>query len=175
MGCRPICGLTVDIWNSNTCGVYSGFSGYENSHFAPGQTATPTDHKTFLRGRRFTDENGMVEFLTIIPAWYHLRTPHIHIKIFEDSKDILTTQLFFPQEFTYEIESLSPYNSRQLSPYINENEVISSAGKFLISLEGLVDTSSGNSTNFISGFTPAAYEQVAVISGIGQQIERMRM
>ncbi|WP_051614068.1 dioxygenase family protein [Paenibacillus sp. UNC217MF] len=123
-GCRPICGLAVDIWNSNACGVYSGFSGYENSSFAPGQTATPTDHKTFLRGRQFTDVNGMVEFLTIIPAWYHLRTPHIHIKIIDGLKEILTTQLFFPQELTYEIESLPPYNSRQLSPYINENDFV---------------------------------------------------
>ncbi len=83
-----------------------------------------TDRETFLRGRQYTDENGMVEFLTIYPGWYPPRTVHIHVKILDDSKELLTTQLFFPQGLTNIINSLPPYNLRRFSPYTNENDIV---------------------------------------------------
>jgi protocatechuate 3,4-dioxygenase beta subunit len=108
-------------------GIYSGYEGA--SLPPPGGSEQishiePVNNETYLRGRQFTDINGMVEFLTIYPGWYKLRTVHIHLKIFIDSKEVLTTQLFFPQELNYLIQSLPPYNINQLSPYINENDFI---------------------------------------------------
>jgi protocatechuate 3,4-dioxygenase beta subunit len=123
-GCIAIPGLTVDIWHASAYGFYSGFIGYQNIQIPKGRKPVPSDCETFLRGRQYTDEDGMVEFLTIYPGWYTPRTVHFHVKILDDSKEILTTQLFFPQKFTDKIHSLPPYNSRQLSPYTNENDFV---------------------------------------------------
>lgn len=124
-GCTAIPGAAVDIWHCNAFGVYSGFEnaavrdGFEQAPYLE-----PTSSGTFLRGRQYTDSHGMVEFLTIYPGWYMLRTVHIHIKIFIGSKEVLTTQLFFPQELNYLIQSLPPYNVRTLSPYTNDNDLV---------------------------------------------------
>lgn len=132
--CKPISNATVDIWQANAFGVYSGYEDFSfgfEENFKPSPVLTeqfshmePTDNKTFLRGRQFTDNNGMVEFYTIYPGWYALRTVHIHIKIFSNSEEILTTQLFFSQELNNYIQTLPPYNNRQLSPFVNENDDI---------------------------------------------------
>ncbi len=123
-GCKAIPGLTVDIWHASALGVYSGFTAYPNIQIPMGQKPVPSDRETFLRGRQYTDQNGMVEFLTIYPGSYAPRTVHIHAKILDDSKEILTTQLFFPQELTNKIHSLPPYNLKPLSPYTNENDMV---------------------------------------------------
>lgn len=123
-GCKAIPGLAVDIWQASAYGVYSGFTGYQGAEVSMEPKPVPTDRETFLRGRQYTDENGMVEFLTIYPGWYSPRTVHIHVKILDDSKELLTTQLFFPQGLTNIIHSLPPYNLRRFSPYTNENDIV---------------------------------------------------
>lgn len=45
------------------------------------QVSTTTDSMTWLRGVLQTDEDGMVEFETIVPGWYAGRAPHIHIRV----------------------------------------------------------------------------------------------
>jgi protocatechuate 3,4-dioxygenase beta subunit len=123
--CKAIPSAAVDIWHCNAFGVYSGFEGAAvRDGFEQSSYIEPTNDGIFLRGRQYTDINGMVEFDTIYPGWYQFRTVHIHIKIFIGSKEVLTTQLFFPQELNCLIQSLPPYNVRPLSPYTNENDVI---------------------------------------------------
>ena len=48
---------------------------------AAGQTSATTDDLTWLRGVQQTDEDGIVEFETIVPGWYAGRTPHIHLRV----------------------------------------------------------------------------------------------
>ena len=48
---------------------------------AAGQTSATTDDLTWLRGVQQTDEDGIVEFETIVPGWYAGRAPHIHIRV----------------------------------------------------------------------------------------------
>lgn len=48
---------------------------------AAGQQTATTDDYTWLRGVQQTDEDGMVEFDTIVPGWYSGRTAHIHVKV----------------------------------------------------------------------------------------------
>lgn len=126
-GCRAIPNAAIDIWHANAFGVYSG---YTNAVLPPLGTfdkiphIEPVNKETFLRGRQYTDKNGMAEFYTIYPGWYERRTVHIHLKAFMDLKEILTTQLFFPQALNYKIQSQPPYNCRSFSPYINENDVV---------------------------------------------------
>lgn len=124
-GCRSISNAVVDVWHANAYGVYSGYEGAELPPLVSLDQIPhiePVNSETFLRGRQYTDRNGIVEFYTIYPGWYELRTVHIHLKIFLDSKEVLTTQLFFPQTLNYKIQSLPPYNVRPLSPYKNEND-----------------------------------------------------
>ena len=46
-----------------------------------GQQSVTTDDYTWLRGVQQTDEDGIVEFETIVPGWYSGRTAHIHLKV----------------------------------------------------------------------------------------------
>ena len=48
---------------------------------AAGQQSATTDSLTWLRGVQQTDEDGMVEFETVVPGWYAGRTAHIHVKV----------------------------------------------------------------------------------------------
>lgn len=48
---------------------------------AAGQQSATTDDYMWLRGVQQTDEDGMVEFETIVPGWYSGRTAHIHVKV----------------------------------------------------------------------------------------------
>lgn len=124
-GCKAIPNAAVDIWHCNAFGVYSGFEGTElKDKYEQLPSVVPTNKETFLRGRQYTDENGMVDFFTIYPGWYMGRTVHIHLKIFVDSKEVLTTQLFFPQQLNYMIQTLPPYNIRPFSPTTNYNDFV---------------------------------------------------
>jgi protocatechuate 3,4-dioxygenase beta subunit len=64
---------TVEVWQCDALGRYSGFPPPQDSSVvtaatAPGAQYVPED--TFLRGSQPTDAAGMVEFRTISPGWY---------------------------------------------------------------------------------------------------------
>ena len=69
--CRPLPGATVDVWQCDAQGVYSGV---EDPGFS-------TAGQKFLRGAQTTDANGGAQFTTIHPGWYQGRAIHIHFKI----------------------------------------------------------------------------------------------
>lgn len=126
-GCMPIPNAEASVWHANAFGIYSGYEGVKVPPYARIDEIPhlpPLNDKTFLRGRQFSDDSGLVEFDTIYPGWYHNRTVHIHLKIFWNGQEMLTTQLFFPQALNYKIQSQPPYNVRPISPYINENDGI---------------------------------------------------
>ena len=56
--------------------------------------------KQYLRGTQFTDAQGNVQFRTIFPSWYGGRTPHVHFKVFLGGKEVVASQIFFPDEIT---------------------------------------------------------------------------
>lgn len=62
-------------------GMTTAAEGISAEAAAAGQTSVTTDDLTWLRGVQQTDEDGMVEFETIVPGWYAGRTPHIHIRV----------------------------------------------------------------------------------------------
>jgi protocatechuate 3,4-dioxygenase beta subunit len=105
--CEPLPGARVDVWHGDALGAYSGY---------PGQSDTggvSTEGQSFLRGTQFADEAGQVGFSTIYPGWYRGRTPHVHFKIFLDSRTVLTGQFYFPDalsQFVY--DNASPYRER---------------------------------------------------------------
>lgn len=75
--CRPVPGVTVDIWHSDERGRY------DNAGFR-------------YRGHQVTDATGAFRFDTVRPGAYPGRTPHIHVKLWGAGRRVLTTQLYFP-------------------------------------------------------------------------------
>ena len=69
----PVRDATVEIWQCDALGRYSGFQPPDDSVVVTAATAPGAQYlpdQTFLRGRQRTDEAGMVEFHTIYPGWY---------------------------------------------------------------------------------------------------------
>lgn len=77
--CLPVPGALVDLWQADPQGRYDN-DGYR------------------LRGHQLTDVQGRWQFETLVPGLYPGRTRHIHFKVQPPGGDILTTQLYFPDE-----------------------------------------------------------------------------
>lgn len=80
--CAPIAGAIVDLWHANPTGVYD-------------ETA-----QMRYRGQTATDADGRFEFTTLKPGHYVVspswtRPAHLHVKVFVDGQQRLTTQLYF--------------------------------------------------------------------------------
>lgn len=102
--CRPVAGALVELWHADETGNYDN-EGYR------------------LRGHEFTDAEGRWWFDTIVPGLYVGRTRHFHVKVQRPSSDVLTTQLYFPDE---------PDNERDriFDPALLLDVTSSSDGKF---------------------------------------------
>jgi protocatechuate 3,4-dioxygenase beta subunit len=76
----PVPNAVVDIWQANETGSYQD---------------------EWYRGRIKSDDSGNYKFETVIPKGYGegtgYRPPHIHFKIFAGGKEIITSQMFFPE------------------------------------------------------------------------------
>jgi protocatechuate 3,4-dioxygenase beta subunit len=95
----------VDIWHADGLGLYSGYADQETGS---------TRGETFLRGTQFTGTGGEVRFTTIYPGWYPGRTPHIHFKVFIDNRNVITSQLYFPEAVTKQVYATTlPYRERK--------------------------------------------------------------
>lgn len=76
--CNPLANAWIDFWQADGDGNYDN-NGYN------------------LRGHQYTDLEGRYELLTVIPAEYENRTPHIHLKVAKNNQTpLINTQLFIP-------------------------------------------------------------------------------
>ena len=81
----PITDAVVEIWQCDHQGIYRHPDARNNDQFDP----------TFQGyGETKTDQNGAYRFLTLVPAIYTGRPPHIHVKIRRQGDAVLTTQLY---------------------------------------------------------------------------------
>ena len=80
---KPVAGAVVEIWQCDHAGHYH--------HPGDGGRADPA-FQGF--GRVAVGPDGRYRFRTLKPAAYAGRTPHIHVKVRLDRKDLLTTQLY---------------------------------------------------------------------------------
>lgn len=80
---RPVKGAVVEIWQCDELGRYH--------HPQDGGRADPA-FQGF--GRSSVDAEGRYRFLTMRPAAYSGRTPHIHVKVKLGRIELLTTQLY---------------------------------------------------------------------------------
>lgn len=128
---EPLANLTVDIWQSDATGHYSGFDFDPDAQPEDVSFQPPQSTERFLRGRQIADSEGQVEFLTIFPGWYTSRSPHIHVKVFNDGICLLTTQLFFADGDASHIFSNSPdyARARPQDTFNGSDTVIAMVGK----------------------------------------------
>jgi protocatechuate 3,4-dioxygenase beta subunit len=79
--CNPIRNAVIELWHADTAGDYD-------------DTATMK-----YRGQFATDDKGAYWFRSIVPGRYlngaEFRPAHLHIKIWVDGIELLTTQLYF--------------------------------------------------------------------------------
>jgi Protocatechuate 3,4-dioxygenase beta subunit len=129
--CVPLSGAKVDIWHTDSQGVYSAVKDMG------------TSGRNFLRGYQLTDSNGTAEFTTIYPGWYEGRTIHIHdkVRVFNGSETILewTSQLYFNNSMNQHVSKVAPYSNHGPPKITNEEDIVYSQG----SVDGLIDRNSG--------------------------------
>ena len=78
--CLPIPGVKIDFWQTDAEGEY------DNTGYA-------------FRGHQFTDNKGRYYLDTVLPGLYDSRPiEHIHVKVTSPSGEVLTTQLYFPDQ-----------------------------------------------------------------------------
>jgi hypothetical protein len=129
--CTPLSGAHVDIWHTNSQGLYSDIP------------IINTSGKKYLRGYQLTDNNGTVKFTTIYPGWYEGRALHIHIKVrtFEGITKTFewTSQFYLNDSISDQVQSLPPYNNHGPRPLKNNYDFIYTGP----STDGMVQTNSG--------------------------------
>ena len=123
--CGPLAGALVDIWHCDALGEYSGVEDNAAGDF-------DTRGETFLRGYQVTDENGTARFTTIYPGWYRGRAVHIHFMI-RDSPESeqgyeFTSQLYFDDALTDEVQSQGPYAEKGQRDLRNADDGIFQGG-----------------------------------------------
>jgi protocatechuate 3,4-dioxygenase beta subunit len=78
--CRPLANAWLDFWQADAEGNYDN-TGYT------------------LRGHQFTDSQGRYHLETIVPGLYSSRPiEHIHLKVRPEGGEVVTSQLYFPQQ-----------------------------------------------------------------------------
>jgi protocatechuate 3,4-dioxygenase beta subunit len=135
--CRPVPNAAVEIWHCNAEGYYSGFTSFppdEIPTIDPNGRHEPGDSERFCRGTQVADNDGFVEFDTVLPGWYAPRTPHVHVRVSipQDpaqpsgpARHALTNQVYFPDDLLAEQFSREePYARRGASPYTNLNDAV---------------------------------------------------
>ncbi len=86
---KALPGLRVEIWQCDMNGVY----------LHTGDSRSGEHDNAFQGfGHDITDDNGRYRFRTIKPAKYPGRTPHIHVKVCTEDKELLTTQFYLKND-----------------------------------------------------------------------------
>ena len=129
---QPLDGAGVEIWHCDASGAYSAYQAYDPEKFPNLVAMTlrrnrPTEPGTFLRGRQTADRDGRVEFRSIVPGWYTPRTLHVHCRVVDHATtpgvELLTTELYFPEEVAADAFATQPYARRGPSPFTNVNDI----------------------------------------------------
>lgn len=92
--CHPIEGAWIDFWHCDSAGIYDNNS---------------SDYR--FRGHQFADDKGSWELFTNVPAPYPGRPKHLHVKVQGEISEVLTTQLYFPND---PLNSTDPWYDRDL-------------------------------------------------------------
>lgn len=123
--CAPLAGAQIDVWHCDAAGVYSGVRD-------PG---FDTREALWLRGYQVTDDDGIAEFVTIVPGWYPGRAVHIHFKIRTEDGYDFTSQWFFDPAQIEDAYTQGPYTARGLPDVPNEADFIYQRSEGVLTLD----------------------------------------
>ncbi len=145
--CNPVRDAVVDIWSCDAGGIYSGYETVytEDGRFKeqrgiprnqaenvdenrPRFHQAPNNEKTYLRGAQVTDLNGEVAFKTIYPGWYPGRATHIHVKVYLDNNEVMTSQMNFPENVNKEVYIAEAYSTKEGNRTMNSDDGIFKRG-----------------------------------------------
>jgi protocatechuate 3,4-dioxygenase beta subunit len=101
--CAAVQGAAVEVWHCDATGDYSAFADGGGGKDEGAGT-------TFLRGTQTADDDGIVEFLTIVPGWYPGRAVHVHVRVRVDDAVALTSQLYFEDSHLADVYASAPYS-----------------------------------------------------------------
>ena len=82
---QPLAGHRIEIWQCDMNGNYMHPRDRRSVNFDPAFQGF---------GHDITDDGGNYVFRTIKPTVYPGRTPHIHVKVFDANRELLTTQFY---------------------------------------------------------------------------------
>ena len=101
--CAPLAGAAVYLWHCDRDGNYSMYS-------------QGVEDENYLRGVQESDADGKLTFLSIFPACYSGRWPHIHFEVYSSVDDatgggspIATSQLALPEDVCAEVYATAGY------------------------------------------------------------------
>ncbi len=100
--CNAVADAAVEIWHTDSTGDYSAFED-------GGGGKDEGSGTTFCRGTQTAGDDGIVEFLTIYPGWYRGRAVHIHLRVRLDGGTVLTSQVYFDEDYTAGVYAEDPY------------------------------------------------------------------
>ncbi len=100
--CTPLPGATVEIWQCDAAGSYSGVT----------DRTFNTRGQLWLRGAQVTDAAGTCTFTSIYPGWYAGRAVHIHFKVRPRPDLDFTSQLYFDDALSDQVLARPPYAQR---------------------------------------------------------------
>ncbi|PSW23454.1 protocatechuate 3,4-dioxygenase [Photobacterium swingsii] len=78
-------GVKVEIWQCDGAGIYDHPQQANHASF---------DSNFAGFGSVKTDSKGQYAFQTLVPVPYNNRPPHIHVKLWQKDRELLTTQLY---------------------------------------------------------------------------------
>jgi protocatechuate 3,4-dioxygenase beta subunit len=117
--CKPLPGVSIDIWHAGPNGIYSGDDSAANCNF----NDTEALASRWFRGVQTTNESGRADFDTCFPGWYAGRTIHIHVTLRKGDVEYLTTQLFFDDLLCDDITTTQPlYKERGMRDTTNASD-----------------------------------------------------
>ncbi|MGR5078913.1 dioxygenase family protein [Photobacterium swingsii] len=82
---QPLHGVKVEIWQCDGAGIYDHPQQANHASF---------DSNFAGFGSVKTDSKGQYAFQTLVPVPYNDRPPHIHVKLWQKDRELLTTQLY---------------------------------------------------------------------------------
>ncbi|MBK6516515.1 MAG: protocatechuate 3,4-dioxygenase [Polyangiaceae bacterium] len=105
--CDPVPNAVVEIWHTDTGGVYSGDIDGNNDAFCNGGDEEAAASSRY-RGIQTAGDDGRVTFDTNFPGWYAGRANHIHFRVTVGPTQSLVSQLFFDEALNQEIYDSQP-------------------------------------------------------------------
>ncbi|KAF2247482.1 aromatic compound dioxygenase [Trematosphaeria pertusa] len=133
--CKPVTDAYVEMWGTNSTGVYTGVQARGNGDGSATAIATNA-----LRGLQKTGTNGTATFITLIPGHYVGRTNHLHTIIHHGATLLPNNtiqggtishvgQFYVEQTFLGQVEKTAPYNTNKQAQTTNAQDMLFNMGK----------------------------------------------